>query len=359
MSTTINVTVDDGGLPAKNRQQTAANRQAFVQGRASQQAAQQGADQRAADRRAAGLDPATGRPLGSAGASSRLPRIEQEPAANRRGGAETWILYAQALPTIPQDFFGEGRYWYPYSIYKAPPVGESLADVRLPLTGATSTPSGGPFDQSYWTRPSGSHFWRISKLPSTANVFNFSPLARSTSTFTVEYDGFAFPQATSGGETCRLYHQCYANLFVGASSNPPWYTFGIAARPFNYGDVLQMTVSYIDENYETITIASIDETLATGSVCPSNVWSQVALTLSETALSLWLNGQLVRAASLSQLIPLNTYAVEITKEVGGLFVRNTGFAQIVSQSASSVSAFRFTSKSRYSGNYIPSPIIRP
>ena len=85
MSTTINVTVDDGGLPAKNRQQTAANRQAFVQGQASQQAAQQGADQRAADRRAAGLDPATGRPLQSAGASSRLPRIDQEPAANRRG----------------------------------------------------------------------------------------------------------------------------------------------------------------------------------------------------------------------------------------------------------------------------------
>jgi hypothetical protein len=83
MSTTINVTVDDGGLPAKNRQQTAANRQAFVQGKASQQAAQQGADQRAADRRAAGLDAATGRSLASAGASSRLPRIDQEPAANR------------------------------------------------------------------------------------------------------------------------------------------------------------------------------------------------------------------------------------------------------------------------------------
>lgn len=85
MSTTINVTIDDGGLPARNRQQTAANRQAFVQGQASQQAAQQGADQRAADRRAAGLDPSTGRPLASAGASSRLPRIDQEPAANRRG----------------------------------------------------------------------------------------------------------------------------------------------------------------------------------------------------------------------------------------------------------------------------------
>jgi hypothetical protein len=96
MSTTINVTVDDGGLPAKNRQQTAANRQAFVQGKASQQAAQQGADQRAADRRAAGLDPATGRPLTSAGASSRLPRITQEPAANRATAIKLgWHFYEE------------------------------------------------------------------------------------------------------------------------------------------------------------------------------------------------------------------------------------------------------------------------
>jgi hypothetical protein len=95
MSTTINVTVDDGGLPARNKQQTAANRQAFVQGQASQQAAQQGADQRAADRRAAGLDPATGRPLASAGASSRLPRIQQEPAANRQKGLALLLVPSQ------------------------------------------------------------------------------------------------------------------------------------------------------------------------------------------------------------------------------------------------------------------------
>lgn len=125
MSTTINVTVDDGGLPARNRQQTAANRQAFVQGQASQQAAQQGADQRAADRRAAGLDPATGRPLPSAGASSRLPRIQQEPAANRKGGHLLFIVPSSApttagsytLPDQWSDLFPTGnpprRWWNP------------------------------------------------------------------------------------------------------------------------------------------------------------------------------------------------------------------------------------------------------
>ena len=100
MSTTINVTVDDGGLPAKNRQQTAANRQAFVQGQASQQAAQQGADQRAADRRAAGLDPTTGRPLASAGASSRLRRIDQKPAANRNNVVVWDIDYTDLTPPL-------------------------------------------------------------------------------------------------------------------------------------------------------------------------------------------------------------------------------------------------------------------
>jgi hypothetical protein len=131
MSTTINVTVDDGGLPAKNRQQTAANRQAFVQGKASQQAAQQGADQRAADRRAAGLDPATGRPLASAGASSRLPRITQEPAANRQGKAfiqflpPTVLLPSSPLPPDAEPGFQAlvRQWWSVKSSRIAQPIG--------------------------------------------------------------------------------------------------------------------------------------------------------------------------------------------------------------------------------------------
>ena len=148
MSTTINVTVDDGGLPAKNRQQTAANRQAFVQGQASQQAAQQGADQRAADRRAAGLDPATGRPLASAGASSRLPRIQQEPAANRKAGAfievlpPTLLLPASPLAAETEpDFQAEVRRWWSVkSSGIAQPIGfgdyapfPEFENSRLPL----------------------------------------------------------------------------------------------------------------------------------------------------------------------------------------------------------------------------------
>lgn len=93
MSTTINVSIGDGGLPERNRQQTAANRQAYVQGKASEQAAQLGESQRAADRAAAGLDPVTGTPL-TPGSSSRLQRLDQQPAANRRRAeADQLILY--------------------------------------------------------------------------------------------------------------------------------------------------------------------------------------------------------------------------------------------------------------------------
>ena len=96
MSTTINITVGDDGLPERNRQQTAANRQAYVQGKASEQAAQTGLERRAADRTAAGLDPATGRILvPSSGGGFR--RLDQQPAANRRSdsGAFGFLLRPQ------------------------------------------------------------------------------------------------------------------------------------------------------------------------------------------------------------------------------------------------------------------------
>lgn len=91
MSTTINVTVDDGGLPARNKQQVAANRQAYIQTKAAEQSAEQGEAERRLNRLGRGLDPATGEPLippVSASTLSRfsgagIPRLDQRPAANR------------------------------------------------------------------------------------------------------------------------------------------------------------------------------------------------------------------------------------------------------------------------------------
>jgi hypothetical protein len=85
MSTRINVTVGDGGLLDRNAQQTAANRQAKLL--ADQRAAAEtlGVERRAADRTAAGLDPLTGLPASTPSSASTINRLDQEPAANRRG----------------------------------------------------------------------------------------------------------------------------------------------------------------------------------------------------------------------------------------------------------------------------------
>lgn len=100
MSTAINITVDDGGLPARNRQQVAANRQAFVQNVAAEKSTALGVDQRNQDRIAQGRDPATGALLvpptstGAPGSSGgNIPRLNQQPAANRQLDKEETAFY--------------------------------------------------------------------------------------------------------------------------------------------------------------------------------------------------------------------------------------------------------------------------
>jgi hypothetical protein len=86
MSTRINVTVGDGGLLDRNAQQTAANRQARVLADQRAAAEAEGVERRATDRTAAGLDPLTGLPASTPSSASTINRLDQEPAANRRGG---------------------------------------------------------------------------------------------------------------------------------------------------------------------------------------------------------------------------------------------------------------------------------
>jgi hypothetical protein len=104
MTTRITVTTGDGGLLDRNAQQQAAARQAALVRGQAEKAAALGEAQLRQDRINAGLDPATGRPLPSAGSTSRLTRIDQEPAAFRSGvsvsvtrfytGIQNDVLYA-------------------------------------------------------------------------------------------------------------------------------------------------------------------------------------------------------------------------------------------------------------------------
>lgn len=133
MSTAINITVNDGGLPVRNRQQVAANRQAFVQNVATEKSTALGIDQRSQDRIAQGRDPATGAlliPPSSTGAlgvsGGGIPRLNQQPAANRiLGDSSVWLIDHKSALTQRNNAFGElnfvgqfknGNTFLPYSL---------------------------------------------------------------------------------------------------------------------------------------------------------------------------------------------------------------------------------------------------
>jgi hypothetical protein len=103
MSTRINVNIGDGGLLDRNAQQQAAARQANQQRASADKAAVEGQRQLEQERIRKGLDPATGRPLAippssaSTGSSSRIRRIDQEPAANRTTSEPTIGAYQYSL----------------------------------------------------------------------------------------------------------------------------------------------------------------------------------------------------------------------------------------------------------------------
>jgi hypothetical protein len=92
MSTRINISIDDGGLVDRNAQQQAAARQANQQRATAEKAAAEGQRQLEEERIRKGLDPLTGERLPSAGSSSRIQRIDQEPAAFRREEGIGWLL---------------------------------------------------------------------------------------------------------------------------------------------------------------------------------------------------------------------------------------------------------------------------
>jgi hypothetical protein len=111
MSTRINVNIGDGGLLDRNAQQQAAARQANQQRASADKAAAEGQRQLEQERIRKGLDPATGERLPSAGSSSRIQRIDQEPAANRRGlpalgfilGVREWWFGESTFNTTPRS----------------------------------------------------------------------------------------------------------------------------------------------------------------------------------------------------------------------------------------------------------------
>lgn len=92
MSTTINVTVDSGGLSAQNRQQVNANRQARLEQDRLLNLSAKALDERAAAQAAKGLS-VDGQPL--YGTPFIAPRPREEPAAHRQRGIPSIFLEPQ------------------------------------------------------------------------------------------------------------------------------------------------------------------------------------------------------------------------------------------------------------------------
>jgi hypothetical protein len=145
MSTRINVTVGDGGLLDRNAQQTAANRQARVLADQRATAEAEGVERRAADRIAAGLDPLTGLPASTPSSASTINRLDQEPAANRRGGlsiAHTWQLTEVTTALATSGLYGS---WDGFATFIN--VGQIPGPI---VTGVRHDVAIGSGDASFW-----------------------------------------------------------------------------------------------------------------------------------------------------------------------------------------------------------------
>jgi hypothetical protein len=187
MTTRINITVDAKGLLNRNAQQQAAARQVYQQRIATEKAAAEGQRQLEQERIRKGLDPVTGEPLvttgsfSSPGSSSRIRRIDQEPAAYRRGkiavvafdikgenidGQQVWRITTNdgterivELPSVPDNFqtafekvlegFGEDpTYSLRTGTYTKSGAGKSIVNYHATVTSETLTEERSPSEGS-------------------------------------------------------------------------------------------------------------------------------------------------------------------------------------------------------------------
>lgn len=334
MSTTINVTVDDGGLPAKNRQQTAANRQAFVQGQASQQAAQQGVDQRAADRKAAGLDPTTGRPTGS---SSRLPRVTQEPAANRRGGNEFFLMRPSA-----------------------PPTGGQVQLINRGLISFASVP-GGTLTYSSVLGPNSSPTLICDSSPrgNYVNITGRFPFEGSTSRFKEGVKDFTLQFYVKFGTTfTELSDWVDATISLGSSGR-----IDIALGLFNQNsDVGRQAWRTLDfrvreDSTKSSSVLFDQSTLLSSTSGPQllpGVWHHAAITKSQNTLRAFFDGQMIGSTSVSWTTLLFSSGFSST-----WLDANFGTSQTVVTPAQPVylHGLRFDTKALYTANFTPPPSL--
>jgi hypothetical protein len=356
MSTRINVNIGDGGLLDRNAQQQAAARQANQQRASADKTAVEGQRQLEQERIRKGLDPVTGRPLAippssaSAGSSSRIQRIDQEPAANRQlTECDAVILYCptqevlDTSPTVPGASFIPGN----FDSYLLPvlckPKNAKLRvkqpaiydEKEYPYTfGLTFTtvprfnePSPEVFLQTFVSAPTDPSLqkrleWSNYTGQFTAFDFGVHPIPLKNPArveFTLEFDVF-IPQSTASntsnrGELINAKVTLLKNIAQYEKENSDVLFFvQIPSAAFNLG--LESTSSVNIASYD-ITIDLFQptqefygESSEFVDVPPRFVkfgWNRCALTYSDGKFSTYLDGKVFRSVNLPRAKINSTY----------------------------------------------------
>ncbi len=336
MTTRITVTTGDGGLVERNAQQQAAARQASLVKAQADKAAALGESQLRQQRIAQGRDPATGLLLPSP--SSRLRRLDQQPAAFRTTSSDTIIALPSNITAILPD--DEGDYYINGPLNANKPVSYAYygSQVAGNLVTAPEVLSGGQFGLAYLfgTPEDGrSRFELIFPSDGTGEFFwrPFPSANRSINSFTVET---SFRRFSTASKNCSLHMDLVTNA-VSYAFNASIENDTLNLASYKTGEGTHSTLANLNIDISPLTSAG---------------WNQAALILSTNNLSFYWNGSLVATAAPSEVIPVASYSYIATSVIG-----STGEDPFADPGFSwGWAGTRVTSRARYRGNYTPGPL---
>ena len=346
MTTRITVTTGDGGLLERNAQQQAANRQGTLVKGQAEQAAELGDSQLRAERIAQGRDPATGRSLPSAGSTSRLTRIDQDPAAFR-GGEEFFLLRPTAGPTDGSIPLLSRKLPAQLSVIGGTPTFSSnsgpssapalLADPDLgvggfnyvTLTNSLPTPS----TSKYANKPLKDYTLQLFVRLGETYV-----RAQREADFTLRLQSACVVGASTGAFRIDM----YANLTtIGGNLT------GFAASEFEFTESSNFTSAVSIYEGNAVPLSSSDPKVGPG------FWHHMAITRQGTTLRAFLNGELLGTAT--STVPNDTFL----RQLGSFVELSFGQTQerIFPGQTVSIHGLRFDTKCLYTANFTPPPSL--
>ena len=349
MSTQVNVTVGSGGLSEQARQLQTAARQAQLEKERQQRIETQGQEQRTANLAAAGRAP-DGSPL--FGIGFRQPEVERRPAANRFG-ANAMLFYFKSTPTVDVNGFGTGpaiikgrSSAYKFNTSITPNYPANPGDLWV------FSPTGGPYNQSYITEPSGpqiglSQRYVAPGVPAPSVYFvPTSQLRQVSNDYTYELD---FKVNLQSFNRIDIRVDRYYNATLNPSEYAGW---PFQKCSFSIGKSSPVATNFfLNVNTErTGGGAPSGGTALNQFPMVSDQWNRLAMTITDgNLISVYLNGTLSGTFQL----PFSLWTVALSE----IDYFSVSYSVVTFDVANlSVSAAKITPKILYSQNYTPAKI---